>query len=49
MRLTDREIKLFLGYLKTRRMYAPHPYASFIWEEWMESTINKLENELYYV
>ena len=49
MRLTDRELKFFIGYLKARRMYAPHPTASFVWEDWMESTLKKLENELYYV
>lgn len=48
MRLTEREMKLFLGYLKQRRMYRPTtiPLGASVWEPWMDTTIQKLTDEL---
>ena len=51
MRLTDRELKLFLGALKAKRMYRGMdiPLGAKVWEPWMEDTIRKIEDELLWV
>ena len=50
MRLTEYELELFLGYLKSKRMYrgCKPALGARIWEdEWMDRSIAKLENELW--
>jgi len=51
MKLTDRELKLFLGTLKAKRMYrgTKVPCGATVWEPWMEDTIRKIEDELLWV
>lgn len=48
MRLTDKEITLFLGYLKAKRMYrgCKPALGAEVWQPWMEGTIQKLTDEL---
>jgi len=48
MRLTDREIECFLGHLKAKRLYrnTPIPCGAKVWEPWMDTTIQKLTDEL---
>ena len=43
MKLTETELKCFLGYLKARQLY----HNPAIHQEWMVNTIRKLEDELY--
>ena len=50
MRLTKYELELFLGYLKSLRMYrgCKPALGAKVWdEEWMGRSIEKLENELF--
>jgi len=51
MKLTDRELKLFLGTLKAKRMYRGMniPLGATVWKPWMEDTIRKIEDELLWV
>ena len=42
-------MKLYLGHLKARRMYGPAKsvLGYSVWEPWMDTTIQKLTDELY--
>lgn len=48
MTLNEHELRLFIGYLRQRRMYKPtQPVLGYtVWEPWMEDTLDKLTNEL---
>ena len=49
MRLTKYELELFIGVLKSRRMYRNPPCATrdIGYEDWEQRTLEKLINELY--
>lgn len=49
MKLTQKELDFFIGYLEVRRMYKPtgHVLGSLVWEDWMEDTLKKLTDERY--
>jgi hypothetical protein len=48
MKLTDTEIKLFLSYLENRKRYKPcgQVLGYPMWQDWMDDTIQKLNDEL---
>ena len=48
MKLTDTDIKLFLHYLAYLNQYKPCDLTLGypVWEEWMDTTIQKLTDEL---
>lgn len=49
MQLTYNEILLLRGALYTKRMYKGMkdlPLGAVIWEDWMEETVKKVDNEL---
>lgn len=44
MKLTDKELTLIRNTLYTRRMYAP--YGETVWKPYMQSLLQKIEDEL---
>ena len=46
MRLTEYELQLFIGYLRSRQMYSSSPQGGFL-HDWEARTLGKLINELY--
>jgi hypothetical protein len=51
MKLTYKELCLFRGVLRARRMYRGMklPLSAVVWEDWMEESLEKIEEELYRV
>ena len=48
MRLTEKELSLFKGTLLARKAYRHQtlPLNARVWEDWMETTLTKINNEL---